>query len=147
MSTRLEVRVNALSRRLAALEALLHGDAQERLTPDSAMLLYYEVHRAMGRGKLTEVGVKKWAAAFLALDEEVVLELARRTGDPFPWRPFFRLGLALVKLDDDVRIRGAVLHLQDVAKNVLDAQGLELLEPEDVMHTPTTLEAMTFQAS
>ncbi|MBO6936797.1 MAG: hypothetical protein JJ863_17640 [Deltaproteobacteria bacterium] len=132
MPLKSDAEIEALRRRLGALEAILYGKPKERATADQALGLYIEASVVLGHGRVSPTAIGNWAHAFLTVDEAILLELAMKLRDPFPWRPLLRLAQLMVEVEDRVELRGAVAHLEQVAKNLLRAQGLDLVRPGDI---------------
>lgn len=91
-----EAQVAGLRRRLGALEAILYGRPKERATANQALGLYTEANVVLGHGKVSPTAIGNWAHAFLTVDEAILLELAVKIRDPFPWRPLLRLAQLMV---------------------------------------------------
>jgi hypothetical protein len=77
-----------------------------------------------------------WTRIVLSIDLAQVIHLARETRDPFPWRVFLRLVLRLRARGDDADLARAEVHVRALARELLDLQGLVLLEPDDVVASP-----------
>lgn len=82
-----------------------------------------------------------WARAGLCLDTSQLLVLARLVGDPFPWQGILRV-LRLYQAEGE-EVGDALAHVLKVAGDLLQAQGLELIRPQDVAHaTPAMIAAV-----
>ena len=127
MSADLKAEVAALRRRLEVLEALCLGGPRRGLAGEQVLALYVEAVRI--GDKPPRDAVPGWTRAVLALQEPDLLRLARELEDPAPWRVFLQL---LSRFDDGSEVAAATHHLRGVIRNVLDAVGLEALEPEDM---------------
>lgn len=77
-----------------------------------------------------------WPHVLLALDVGALLHLANEVRDPFPWRVFLRLVITLRAHGDTTELERAEAHLRDLARKLLDLQGLALLEPDDLLAAP-----------
>lgn len=72
------------------------------------------------------------------LDARQLLTLAQNTGDPHPWRPM--LALLDEYLGAGFDVANARSHLLGIAQDLLNAQGLDLLQPYDVMAHPLAIQ-------
>jgi hypothetical protein len=115
--------------RIELLEEIIHGDSPRHLPLDFLLGLYVEAQRDR---PLTEELSAHWARQFLLLDVRQLLALVKHTRDIHPWRPF----LVLMDIAVSRSFRGAERaqrHLLLISQQLLIAQGLELLQPRDVM--------------
>lgn len=117
-------------RRLEAIEDALGmgvaGMGQRRLVE-----LY---HDSLDPGDITERSGRSWARLTLTLDSSQLLVLVRLTGDPFPYQGLLAVLDAHAAQEHDVT--DAREHLLKIAQGLLNAQGLELIRPRDVMGMP-----------
>lgn len=138
-----QAQLSAIKRRIDVLETLSLGEARKPLEPEQAVYIYVEAARLLGHGDVSTEAGPGWARALLALDEPQMVELGRRVEDPTPWGLLLRFIHALRQLEDDEQLRAAQAHIKSVARNVLDAAGLELVEPEDSINVqPPALRKM-----
>lgn len=77
-----------------------------------------------------------WSGILLALDVAQLVHLANEVRDPFPWRVFLRLVISLRAYGDTAELARAEAHLRDLARELLDLQGLALVEPDDLLASP-----------
>lgn len=119
-----------MKRRVAALETQNFGRVRRYRSWPLLQALY--VDACTGRVHPTEMTATSWAASVSLLDEEMLLEIARASGDPFPWRCF------LLVMDrftfHGFNMELATDHLLEMARNMLDMQGLSKVQPEDLLH-------------
>lgn len=126
-----QAKISSLERRVAQLEASLHGESPYTYSRQELLGLYIDAR--YGIIEATNRGARQWASIANALDEVVLLDLAISVGDPFPWRTFLHLldALSVDGLDD--LVSRAQDHLLELASNLLKIQGLSMLQPEDVL--------------
>lgn len=122
-------------RRLRALEQVVGG---EKIPLNMRRLreLYLDSARVQ---EPAEAEARHWARDVLHLDCCQLLALAKLFGDPFPWHPLMLVLDACAERGHDVE--DARSHLLTIARDLLRAQGLELIEPRDVMPQPTRMKA------
>lgn len=114
-------------RRIRALEQALgaeHMGLERRRLGE----LYFD---ALEPVEPSEAVARHWARSALCLDTCQLLALAKLMGDPFPWQGILgtldRLSAAGLDVED------ARAHVLEIAQGLLQAQGLELIRPRDVM--------------
>ncbi len=89
---------------------------------------------AMRTPTFDEITARHWSRQLSAITTKALLELARTTNDPFPWRPFLRV--ADLYSTADIPFDTALSHVLETAQQLLDIQGLSRLKPRDVMGHP-----------
>jgi hypothetical protein len=119
-----------MKRRISLLEGTMYGYCLPEIGEVLLIRCYLDAHKAPS---LTDpLAERAWVRQAYLLDTRVLIRLGRLLNDPFPFRPF----LAAL---DHCRERGvqgaeeAAAHLESVCRDFLDAAGLELLDPRDVM--------------
>jgi hypothetical protein len=133
----LQASIADFHRRVRVLEAAVHGDEQRPLPIDLLQGLYVD---AFARREPTVSDARMWARQAFMLDARQLLILAQITGDMHPWRPI--LGLLDHFLGHGFEeVRSSRAHLLSVAQDLLDAQGLDLIQPYDVMGQPYSVRA------
>jgi hypothetical protein len=127
--TELQAVILDLQRRLGVLEETIHGQEQQDLPTDFLLGIYIDSQRPV---TLSPETCRHWSRQALLLDAHQLLNMVRLTQDLHPWRPL----LALLDQFAEADFAGAEVaraHLLDVAQDLLIAQGLELIQPRDVM--------------
>lgn len=124
----LQATVFDLRRRLAVLEELVHGQEHQELPVDFLLGIYVDSQRSVTP---SEENCRHWCRQALLLDARQLLRMVRLTHDLHPWRPLLALLDQYAEIDFDVET--AREHLLEVAQDLLDSQGLELIRPRDVM--------------
>lgn len=134
------VELRDLHQRVGLLESILHGRSRVDLRGALLVRMYLEVHKIPGiaGSSLAEA----WVRQIYLLDRTTLVVLGREVNDPFPWRPF------LVLLDRCVSrsIPGAQearAYLLELAQELLDLVGLEVLQPRDVLGSLRITEAIS----
>lgn len=127
----LQATIFDFQRRIRTLEAAVHGVEQRPMRVDLLYGLYVDTHQPREK---SEFLARMWCRQIFGLDARQLLILAQSTGDPYPWRPM----LAML---DDYQLSGfdvseARAHLLETAQDLLKAQGLDLIQPYDVMAHP-----------
>jgi len=125
-----------LERRIANLELICFGRARRAPAPHQVLSLYVETTRILMGGDLPTDAVDGWCHAFLLLDEVALLDLGRGCEDPTPWVPFLKLLVAFRAQGQVEAVGAAEAHVRELAKNLLAAQGIELVEPDDLLGRP-----------
>ena len=127
----LQATISDFQRRIRTLESSVYGLEQQPLRVDLLYGLYLDTHRTSEKSQFL---ARMWCRQIFALDARQLLTLARNTGDPYPWRPM------LAMLDDYLSngfdVAPAREHLLGAAQDLLNAQGLDLVQPYDVMAHP-----------
>lgn len=128
----LEVDLATLKRRLEALEVRFLGAVDDLGGPQPLFGLYSHLLLS-GLQPTTEAAALMQGVA-LFLTPRNLLDLARLTGDMFPWRPFLAsLDLLAVTGHD---VEEATAWIEACAQDLLRAQGLQDLCLEDVLRSP-----------
>lgn len=131
----LQATISDFQRRIRVLEASVHGVEQQPMRADLLYGLYVDTHKPVEK---TDFLARTWSRQIFMLDARQLLTIAQNTGDPYPWRPM------LAMLDDylaagfDVAL--ARDHLLEVAQDLLNAQGLDLIQPYDLMAHPLAIQ-------
>lgn len=125
-----------MERRLAGVQMLVHGRTHQPFAVEALQSIYWEA--CQGYYAVSARDAALWTRVIQNLDVAQLLTLARAVQDPFCWMPF------LVLLDY-ATVRGhdtddATAHLLRITRELLDAQGLELLEPGDLMARPLAIQ-------
>lgn len=118
-----------LERRVALLETMLHGHTLPTFTAPTLIRLYMDAHRPPA-ADLT--AARAQVRQLYLLDARLLMILGRLVRDPFPFRPFLLLADRCVARGVEAAPT-AREHVLIVAQGLLDAMGLEVLEPRDVM--------------
>jgi len=132
----LQARISDLERQMRGVETLMLGRGREDYTVEGLRSLYWEACRRVR--DLAPREVHLWSNLIQGLTTTQLLLLGRLTGDAFPWKPF----LALL---DHASVQGylvddATEHILGRAQDLLNAQGLWLLTPADLMGTPLAIQ-------
>lgn len=128
----LEVDVATLRRRLDAVEIRLTGSVHDLHGPQPLFGIYSHL-LFNGLDLSTDTAALMQSCALL-LTPRTLLDLARLTGDMFPWRPFLcALDLLEARGHD---VHDAITWVEDCARDLLRAQGLGILKLEDVLRSP-----------
>lgn len=142
-----QAKILSLERRVAQLEASLHGESPHRYSREELLGLYIDA--TFGVVEVTDREARSWASIASKLDEVSLLDLALYVGDPFPWRTFLAMldGLSADGLDD--LVTRAQQHVLVLASNLLAIQGLSMLRPEDVLLSSVGISQVvsTYQSS
>ena len=127
-----ELRLSDLERRLRCVEMLIRRDARVPLRLPDYEYLYMQ--SVWGFGDTPELTVATtWAEAFGRITGHGLLELARRINDPMPWVPMLQRLIAMRRVHDEVLLAAAELHLREVARAMLDAQGFAAVEIDECL--------------
>lgn len=126
---RLQVQLDSISRRLAVLESQRLGSVSRLNSWPLLQALYVDART--GKVDWTEASSRTWGACISLMTEEVLLDLGRAAGDPFPWRPFLHVLDRFTHHGFDVE--ESTSHVLSMARNMLNAQGLQVLEPKDIV--------------
>lgn len=128
----LEVEVATLRRRLDRLEGTFTGAVDDVSGPRPLFAVYS--HLICDGISCTAESAALMRSCAMLLTPRNLLDLGRMIEDPFPWRPFL---LALDHLEvAGFAVDDAVEWVEECAEDLLRAQGLEMLEVEDVLRTP-----------
>lgn len=125
----LQAEVASLKRRVAGLEMQHFGQVKRYRSWPLLQALYVEA--CTGRVQPTETTAVSWAASISLMDEEMLLEIGRAAGDPFPWRCFLLLLDRFTFHGFDVE--APTQHLLELAENMLASQGLSKVPPEEIL--------------
>lgn len=124
-----------LQRRIAILEQMIHGHEQASLPEDFLTGSYLDAQKHITP---SEEVCRHWTRQIFMLDVRQLLTLVRLSQDIHPWKPY------LIVLDrlcaDGYDAEGARVHLLSIARQLLVVQGLELLEPRDMMGIPPPMQ-------
>ncbi len=128
----LEVDVATLRHRVGGLEARVYGRVDDAAGPQPLFDTY--AHLLLDGIQPCEESAALLRTCVMLLSPRMLLDLARLTGDMFPWRPF----LAAVDL---LHVTGfdmsaSTTWLETCAQDLLNAQGLRMLRLEDVLRSP-----------
>lgn len=128
----LEVDVVTLRRRLDTLEARLTGSVQDLTGPQPLFDLY--AHLILDGLKPSPDSAALLRTCVMLMTPRTLLDLARLTGDMFAWRPFLSaLDLLHINGHD---VSEATAWLEASVQDLLRAQGLKMLRPEDLLRSP-----------
>lgn len=125
----LQATISDFERRIALLEEMIHGTPQQDLPIDFLLGLYLDAQRELP--VTPELG-RHWVRQAYLLDARQLLTLVRRSHDLHPWRPILHIIDRYVDEGYEPAV-GAQAHLLSIAQDLLNAQGLELIRPRDVM--------------
>lgn len=128
----LEVDVATLRRRLDALEVQFTGNVDGFPGPQPLFFLYS--HLLLSGLQPSKDSAALMQSCALLLTPRILLDLARLTGDMFPWRPFLGALDRLQVTGHDVQ--AATAWVESCARDLLKAQGLGILRIEDVLRSP-----------
>lgn len=129
-----------LERRIVHLERSLYGHSLPVCGVATLVRFYLDAHQIIRHIEPDSAGA--WVVSAYLWDVRTLVLLGRQVNDPFPFRPF----LAAVDICVLRGIPGAEearAHLLSVSQDLLTAEGLELLEPRDVMGQLRLGEALT----
>lgn len=128
----LEVDVATMRRRLDALEARFLGAVDDLGGPQPLFSIYsHLVLEGLSPSKESAALMQSCA---LLLTPRNLLDLARLTGDIFPWRPFLAALDLLEVTGHDVG--ESIAWVEACAEDLMKAQGLGVLRIADVLHSP-----------
>lgn len=119
-----------LERRVAHLERGLYGHSLPLCSVPTLVRLYLDAHRVAQR--FDPDFAAAWVAQAYLWDVRTLVLLGRQVSDPFPFRPFLA-ATDICVLHGIPGAEDARAHLLSVSQDLLLAEGLELLEPRDVM--------------
>lgn len=136
------VELSVLRRRVERMELLVLGGTRRGPEPEQVMALFVEATRSLGAGQLPTDAVAGWAHAILTLDEANLLALAQQLEDPAPWRVFLRMLVRFREHGLVEEVSAAETHLRSIVRNVLDAAGLGLVAPDDMLRSELPLERL-----
>jgi excisionase family DNA binding protein len=118
VSSVLERRVRHLHQDLEVVVELLDVQRQPLGLGADEVLELYRCAEAFASGTWPPGCERSWVGILLRLDISVLAALATKTGDPDPWRPFFRLRAALEDATSEATallLRAAEMHLVRLA--------------------------------
>jgi hypothetical protein len=119
-----------LERRVALLEIRNYGHANPLCGEALLIRCYLDAHKA---GALMDpVACRAWVRQIWMLDVRALVRIGRALGGTFPWRPFL-VTLDLFVVRDVTGATEAREHLLTISQDLLNAVGLELIGPRDVM--------------
>ena len=127
-SSDLQATILDFERRIALLEELVHGHEQQALPTEFLLGVYIDAQK---EAELTSSLCSHWVRQTFLLDTRQLLALARLTHDLHPWRPL--LALLDRYYDAGHPVEPARVHLLSIAQDLLCVQGLDLIQPRDVM--------------
>ena len=128
-----------LTRRVALLEQRLYGHTEPACGTSLLVRCYIEAHAVSEHVSLEAASA--WVAQAYLWDVRTLVRLGRAVSDPYPFRPL----LAALDACVTAQIAHATTardHLESVSGDLLRAQGLELIEPRDLMHSLALREAL-----
>lgn len=131
----LQATISDFHRRIRGLEATLHGVEQQPMRTDLLYGLYIDSHKKREKSAFL---ARMWCRQIFMLDARQLLTLAQSTGDPYPWRPM--LAMLDEYLEAGFDTAPARTHLLGAAQDLLNAQGLDLLQPYDLMAHPFAIQ-------
>lgn len=117
-----------LERRFALVETALHAHTMPGLSEAHLIRLYLDGHKRI----VSQDMATAWVRQLYLIDCCALLALGTWLCDPHPFRPFLFVAdqcCALQAPDAEA----ARVHILSVARDLLDTQGLQLVEPRDVM--------------
>lgn len=121
--------------RLEILEAMFFGQAKRPLELERLLSLYTEACKREQPTNQITAGL--WCSVLLSLGVSSLLQIARATRDYAPWKTFLLLLERYKSAGFDVE--EATRHMLDLARGLLDAQGLGILAPEDFLGSPPAI--------
>jgi len=121
-----------LTRRVALLEQRLYGHTEPACGTSLLVRCYIEAH-GVTEYVATETA-SAWVAQAYLWDVRTLIRLGRAVSDPYPFRPLIAALDACV-IGGNEHAKAALTHLEGVSADLLRAQGLELIEPRDLMHS------------
>lgn len=128
----LEVDVATLRRRIDVLEARAYGRVDDLPGPQPLFDLY--AHLLLDGIQPSEEMAAVLRSCLLLMSPRLLLDLARMTGDMFPWRPFLAAADLLSVTGYDME--EPTTWLEGCVQELLRAQGLRMLRIEDVLRSP-----------
>lgn len=129
-----------LQRRVRAMEVLLQLESSQPVSLTDLRNAYIRAPALLAERMPSPRIALLWSKLVLRIDSKQLLELARSLGEPFPWVPFLRVARMARAEHPSNETIAADEHLTSVVRDLLDAQGLSILEPEDMFATPHALE-------
>jgi len=119
-----------LLRRVGLLEQNTYGHASPQVGEVALVRRYRDAHKVLR--DLKPDNAAAWVATTYLWDVRALVTLGRQVNDPYPFRPLLML------LDRCVLVGApgaaeARTHLEAVSQDLMNALGLELLTPRDVM--------------
>ncbi len=132
----LQARLSDVELQLATLQRLIQGQHKQGFTPSELEGLYWEACRRVKDLRPREVFL--WCCMVRNLTVNQLLTMGRAVSDPFPWKPF--LALLDRATVDGYLTDEATEYLLHIAQELLNAQGLWVLTPADLMGTPLAIQ-------
>ncbi len=124
----LQARIADLEHRLQHQEAITTG----RTWRHADLRLLTELYQDALMGPMVDdESGRHWERHVMNLTVHQLVIMGRGVGDPFPWRPILRNLDLMIKYGID--LTKARSHLLSIAQELLEAQGLRLLSPRDLM--------------
>lgn len=133
----LQATIFDFQRRIAMLEETIRGVEQKDLPTDFLLGLYLD---SMSESLLTPDTGTHWVRQAYLLDARQLLHLVRLSCDLHPWRGILSILDRLLSIGFAPAER-AREHVLSIAQDLLNAQGLELIHPRDVMGHPLPMRA------
>lgn len=124
----LELEIRDLKRSVRDLYLRVPGGGPPEDHDDYLLHVYVSAHRSIGTHDTIP---DLWLQLLRNLTARQLLHLAREFQDPFPWRSFLLVIERLRKQGQPVE--SAHKHLLQIITDLLTAQGMGVLSPEDVM--------------
>jgi hypothetical protein len=125
----LQAAIYDFERRIQLLEDVVHGVRHPELPVNLLLELYID---SMKQVDFAEESVRHWCRQVFLLDVRALLSMVRHTHDIHPWRGLLVLMDLYAAQGFEVAER-ARDHLLAISQELLNVQGLELLQPRDVM--------------
>jgi hypothetical protein len=119
-----------LTRRVSELEKGLYGHLSPHVDLVLMLRCYRDAHSALRGIEPQSAGV--WVAQAYLWNVRMLQQLGRAVADPYPFRPLLAV-LDLCVLQSIPNAQAALEHLEGVAQDLLSAEGLEVVQPRDVM--------------
>lgn len=128
-----------LARRVSLVERHTYGHAAPQCKIDLLIRCYVAAHQALTN--IDKTSAISWVAQSFLWDVRSLVAVGQRVEDPYPFRPLIAVVDRCV-LYSAPDARAALQHLEDIARDVLDIQGLELVGVRETMGTLRLKEAI-----
>jgi hypothetical protein len=136
----LHAEIRDLARRLAYLEHMLNIERHDQVGEIDLTGAYGESITILARKHISPKLADAWCWLALRTKTATLLSFVREVGEPFPWVPILRvMRLARRQLPGDLSA-AAEMQLTTAIRDLLDVQGLGMLEIDDIIATPSVID-------